>query len=201
MAIKDPIRPYTLDTHASQSVTAESAHDNRQIAMPAAGTATAPATAIPATTTTTMAPVRQTSGILNSAHEYFNSAADRLGLNQGLRAILDKPEREMMVSVPVVRDDGQLEVFAGYRVQHSTVRGPGKGGVRYHPRVSIEEVTGLASLMTWKCAVVNIPFGGAKGGVICDPATMSRNELRQLTMGYTRAIMPIIGPQKDIPAP
>lgn len=140
-------------------------------------------------------------GLLNSATEYFNRAAERLNLDQGLRAVLEKPEREMLVAVPVVRDDGRVEVFAGCRVQHSTVRGPGKGGVRYHPHVTLEEVTGLASLMTWKCAVVNIPFGGAKGGIICDPTTMSQNELRQLTTGYTRAIMPIIGPQKDIPAP
>jgi glutamate dehydrogenase (NAD(P)+) len=140
-------------------------------------------------------------GLLNSATAYFNRAAEQLDLDPGLRAVLEKPEREMLVSVPVVRDDGRVEVFAGCRVQHSTVRGPGKGGVRYHPHVTLEEVTGLASLMTWKCAVVNIPFGGAKCGIICDPTTMSRNELRQLTIGYTRAIMPIIGPQKDIPAP
>ncbi len=140
-------------------------------------------------------------GLLNSATEYFNRAAERLNLNPGLRAVLERPEREMLVSIPVVRDDGRLEVFAGCRVQHSTVRGPGKGGVRYHPHVSLEEVAGLASLMTWKCAVVNIPFGGAKGGVICDPSTLSKDELRQLTIGYTQAIMPIIGPHKDIPAP
>ena len=140
-------------------------------------------------------------GLLNSATEYFNRAAERLDLDSGVRTVLEKPEREMLVSVPVVRDDGRVEVFSGYRVQHSTVRGPGKGGVRYHPHVTLEEVRGLASLMTWKCAVVNIPFGGAKGGIICDPTTMSQNELRQLTVGYTRAIMPIIGPQKDIPAP
>jgi glutamate dehydrogenase (NAD(P)+) len=141
------------------------------------------------------------SGLLNSATEYFNRAAEHLNLNPGLRAVLERAEREMLVSIPVVRDDGRLEVFAGCRVQHSTVRGPGKGGVRYHPNVSLEEVAGLASLMTWKCAVANIPFGGAKGGVICDPSTMSKEELRQLTVGYTQAIMPIIGPQQDIPAP
>ena len=145
--------------------------------------------------------VRSEPSLLNSATTYFNRAAERLNLDPGLRAVLEKPEREMLVSVPVMRDDGRVEVFAGYRVQHSTVRGPGKGGVRYHPDVTLEEVTGLASLMTWKCAVVDIPFGGAKGGVVCDPTTMSKDELRQLTMGYTRAIMPIIGPHKDIPAP
>jgi glutamate dehydrogenase/leucine dehydrogenase len=153
------------------------------------------------TAPTTPAHDRHDSGLLSSALDYFNRAADRLNLDQGVRAILEKPEREMLVSVPVVRDDGRVEVFAGCRVQHSTLRGPAKGGVRYHPQVTLEEVNGLASLMTWKCAVVNIPFGGAKGGVICDPTTMSENELRQLTTGYTRAIMPIIGPEKDIPAP
>jgi glutamate dehydrogenase (NAD(P)+) len=145
--------------------------------------------------------IKDEPGLLNSAVVYFEHAAERLGLDPGVREILKRPEREMLVSVPVVRDDGRVELFAGTRVQHSTVRGPGKGGVRYHPHVTLDEVEGLAALMTWKCAVVDIPYGGAKGGVICDPTTMSRNELRQLTMGYTRAIMPIIGPHKDIPAP
>ncbi len=140
-------------------------------------------------------------GLLNSATIYFNHAAERLGLSQDVREVLKSPERELLVSIPVVRDDGRVEVFAGNRVQHSTLRGPAKGGVRYHPGVTLEEVAGLAALMTWKCAVVDIPYGGAKGGIICDPTTMSKNELRQLTMGYTRAIMPIIGPHKDIPAP
>jgi glutamate dehydrogenase (NAD(P)+) len=145
--------------------------------------------------------IKDEPGLLNSATVYFEHAAEQLGLDPAVREILKRPEREMLVSVPVVRDDGRVEVFAGNRVQHSTVRGPAKGGVRYHPHVTLEEVEGLAALMTWKCAVVDIPYGGAKGGVICDPATMSKNELRQLTMGYTRAIMPIIGPHKDIPAP
>ncbi|HEX9987529.1 MAG TPA: Glu/Leu/Phe/Val dehydrogenase [Chloroflexia bacterium] len=140
-------------------------------------------------------------GLLNSATVYFERAAERLHLDPAVREVLRRPERELLVSVPVVRDDGRVEVFAGNRVQHSTVRGPAKGGLRYHPHVTLEEVAGLAALMTWKCAVVDIPYGGAKGGVICDPTTMSRSELRQLTMGYTRAIMPIIGPHKDIPAP
>lgn len=140
-------------------------------------------------------------GLLNSANIFFDQAAERLGLSADVRAVLQRPEREMLVSVPVVRDDGRVEVFTGNRVQHSTVRGPGKGGVRYHPQVTLEEVAGLAALMTWKCAVVDIPYGGAKGGIVVDPTTMSKNELRQLTMGYTRAIMPIIGPHKDIPAP
>jgi glutamate dehydrogenase (NAD(P)+) len=140
-------------------------------------------------------------GLLDSATVYFNQAADRLNLSAGLRALLQEPERELRVRVPVVRDNGDVEVFAGYRVQHSTARGPAKGGLRYHPEVSREEVGGLAALMTWKCAVVDIPYGGAKGGVICDPTTLSASELRQLTMGYTSAILPIIGPEKDIPAP
>jgi glutamate dehydrogenase (NAD(P)+) len=145
--------------------------------------------------------IRDEPGLLNSATVYFERAAEQLALDPGLREILQRPERELIVSVPIVRDDGRVEVFAGCRVQHSTARGPAKGGVRYHPHVTVDEVAGLASLMTWKCAVVDIPYGGAKGGVICDPATMSQNELRQLTMRYTQEIMPIIGPHKDIPAP
>lgn len=145
--------------------------------------------------------VRDEPGLLNSATVYFERAADRLALDQGLREILQRPERELVVSLPIVRDDGRIEVFAGCRVQHSTARGPAKGGVRYHPQVTLDEVAGLASLMTWKCAVVDIPYGGAKGGIICDPGTMSQNELRQLTVRYTQEIMPIIGPHKDIPAP
>ncbi|HUS13604.1 MAG TPA: Glu/Leu/Phe/Val dehydrogenase [Chloroflexia bacterium] len=137
----------------------------------------------------------------DSAAVYFNYAADRLGLSADVRAVLETPERQLTVAVPVVRDDGHVQVFAGCRVQHSTARGPAKGGVRYHPHVTLDEVAGLAALMTWKCAVVDIPYGGAKGGVICDPATLSQAELRQLTMGYTHAILPIIGPHTDIPAP
>jgi glutamate dehydrogenase (NAD(P)+) len=145
--------------------------------------------------------LRDEPGLLNSATVYFERAAERLTLDAGLRKVLERPERELVVSVPIVRDDGRVEVFAGCRVQHSTARGPAKGGVRYHPQVTLDEVAGLASLMTWKCAVVDIPYGGAKGGIICDPATMSPNELRQLTMRYTQEIMPIIGPHRDIPAP
>lgn len=139
--------------------------------------------------------------LLDSATAYFNRAAERLGLSDDLRQVLQKPERALLVSIPVARDDGRVEVFAGCRVQHSTARGPAKGGVRYHPEVTLDEVAGLAALMTWKSAVVDIPYGGAKGGVTCDPTTMSKEELRQLTMAYTRAILPIIGPNKDIPAP
>ncbi len=145
--------------------------------------------------------IDQEADLLTSATVYFNQAAERLGLNPGVRKVLRTPERALSVSVPVVRDNGEVEVFQGYRVQHSTARGPAKGGMRYHPQVTQDEVAGLAALMAWKCAVVDIPYGGAKGGVICDPASMSKQELRRLTIGYTEAILPIIGPQKDIPAP
>jgi glutamate dehydrogenase (NAD(P)+) len=111
------------------------------------------------------------------------------------------PERSLLVSVPVRMDDGRLRVFKGYRVQHSTVRGPGKGGIRYHPSVALDEVTALAAWMTWKCAVMNIPFGGAKGGVECDPSQLSIGELERLTRRYTAEIMSFIGPDRDIPAP
>ena len=111
------------------------------------------------------------------------------------------PERSLLVSVPVRMDDGRLRVFKGYRVQHSTVRGPAKGGVRYHPSVALDEVTALAAWMTWKCAVMNIPFGGAKGGVECTPAQLSMGELERLTRRYTAEIMSFIGPDRDIPAP
>src|SRR5512138_1987132 len=111
------------------------------------------------------------------------------------------PERSLSVSVPVRMDDGRIKIFKGYRVQHSTVRGPAKGGVRFHPSVAIDEVTALAAWMTWKCAVMNIPFGGAKGGVECSPAELSLVELERLTRRYTAEIMSFIGPDRDIPAP
>ncbi len=118
-----------------------------------------------------------------------------------MRKVLRVPTREMTVNIPVMLDDGRLEVFTGYRVQHSLVRGPGKGGIRYAPDVTLDEVRALASWMTWKCAVVNIPFGGAKGGVICDPAVLSDGELERITRRYTAQIMDIIGPEVDVPAP
>lgn len=145
--------------------------------------------------------MRDEPGLLSSATTYFNNAAERLNLDADIRKVLQAPERQLAVSIPVVRDGGRVEVYSGYRVQHSTARGPAKGGVRYHPDVTLDETTGLAALMTWKCAVANLPYGGAKGGVVCDPATLSNDELRRLTIAYTRAIMPIIGPHKDIPAP
>jgi glutamate dehydrogenase (NAD(P)+) len=118
-----------------------------------------------------------------------------------MRKVLKKPAREMTVNIPVMLDDGRLEVFTGYRVQHSVARGPGKGGIRYAPDVNLDEVRALASWMTWKCAVVNIPYGGAKGGVICSPTLMSDGELERLTRRYTSGIMDMIGPDQDIPAP
>ncbi|GAB4141900.1 MAG: Glu/Leu/Phe/Val dehydrogenase [Planctomycetota bacterium] len=131
----------------------------------------------------------------------FDQAAQRLGLETNLMRILRSTEREITVSVPVVMDDGAVQVFTGYRVQHSTARGPAKGGIRYAPNVSLDEVRALAAWMTWKCAVVNVPFGGGKGGVICDPFRMSRNELEKLTRRYATGIMDLIGPDRDVPAP
>ena len=111
----------------------------------------------------------------------FHSAADRLGVDEGLRAILSRPKRELTVNFPVRMDDGQVRVFTGHRVQHSLARGPGKGGIRYHPDVTLDEVRALAMWMTWKCAVTGLPYGGAKGGVTCQPKTMSDGELERLT--------------------
>ncbi|MCA2965920.1 MAG: Glu/Leu/Phe/Val dehydrogenase [Acidobacteriaceae bacterium] len=131
----------------------------------------------------------------------FNDAAERLALDTGLRKILKTPAKELTVAIPVMLDDGQIEVFTGYRVQHSIARGPAKGGIRYAPDVTLDEVRALASWMTWKCAVVNLPYGGGKGGVICNPAIMSEIELERVTRRYTSAIIDIIGPEKDVPAP
>jgi glutamate dehydrogenase (NAD(P)+) len=131
----------------------------------------------------------------------FDEAADRLGLSQAMRAILRKPKRELIVNFPVRMDNGDVEIFTGYRVQHNINRGPAKGGIRYSPAVSLDEVRALAMWMTWKCAVVGIPFGGAKGGVICDPRKMSPGELERLTRRYATEISLFIGPDSDIPAP
>jgi glutamate dehydrogenase (NAD(P)+) len=131
----------------------------------------------------------------------FHSAADLLGLDKGARAVLTTPERELKVAVPVRMDDGTIEVFPGWRVQHNTAMGPAKGGIRYSPEVHVDEVRALAAWMTWKCAVVQVPFGGGKGGVRCDPRNMSQGELERLTRRYTAGIMDIIGPEKDVPAP
>ncbi len=139
--------------------------------------------------------------LLGGALQQLDSAAKALKLDPGMHKFLRSNERSLIVSVPVVMDDGKLEVFTGYRVQHSTGRGPGKGGIRFHPSVNLEEVSGLAMLMTWKCAVTDLPLGGAKGGVAVDPRKYSKRELERLTKRYTVAILPIIGPEQDIPAP
>ncbi len=131
----------------------------------------------------------------------FDFAARKLNLDPGIWKVLNSPSREIIVHFPVTMDDGHIELFTGYRVQHSIARGPGKGGIRYAPDVTLDEVRALASWMTWKCAVVNIPFGGAKGGVICDPRKMSQGELERLTRRYTSEIIEFIGPEKDVPAP
>ncbi len=131
----------------------------------------------------------------------FDLAAEKLQLDPDIYAILRVPDRELTVSLPVRMDDGKVRVFIGYRVQHNIARGPYKGGIRYAPNVTIDEVRALAAWMTWKCAVVNVPFGGAKGGVICDPLRMSAGELERLTRRYTSAIADIIGPNRDVPAP
>jgi glutamate dehydrogenase/leucine dehydrogenase len=139
--------------------------------------------------------------MLDSALHHLDDAAERLNLNPNLHRVLRACERSLTVSLPIELDDGETAVYTGYRVQHTSVPGPCKGGVRFHADVSLEEVTALAQLMTWKCAVVNLPYGGAKGGICVSPNTLSENELRRLTRRYTYAIMPIIGPKKDIPAP
>ena len=131
----------------------------------------------------------------------FDLAAQKLNLDEGLWKVLRYPNREIIVHIPVQMDDGHLEVFTGFRVQHSIARGPAKGGIRYAPDVTLDEVRALASWMTWKCAVVNIPFGGAKGGVICDPRKMSMGELERMTRRYTAELFEFIGPEKDVPAP
>src|SRR5881398_1733350 len=131
----------------------------------------------------------------------FDLAANKLNLDEGLWKVLRYPNREIIVHIPVAMDNGQLEVFTGFRVQHSIARGPAKGGIRYTPDVTLDEVRALASWMTWKCAVVNIPFGGAKGGVICDPRKMSRGELDRLTRRYTAELANWLGPERDVPAP
>src|SRR5258707_374850 len=135
------------------------------------------------------------------AKQQFDRAADYLELESSLRNVLRSAKRQLIVSIPVKMDGGEVKVFEGYRVQHNIARGPAKGGIRYHPNVSLDEVKALASWMTWKCATVNIPFGGAKGGVICNPKSMSQGELERMTRRYTSEISIIIGPEQDIPAP
>jgi glutamate dehydrogenase/leucine dehydrogenase len=131
----------------------------------------------------------------------FDYAAEKCGIEAGLCEVLRRPRRALSLSLPVKMDDGSIRVFEGFRVQHNSARGPCKGGIRYHPNVSFDEVKALATWMTWKCAIVNIPFGGAKGGIVCDPHKLSHGELERLTRRYAYEISPLIGPDKDIPAP
>jgi glutamate dehydrogenase (NAD(P)+) len=139
--------------------------------------------------------------VYESAEARFEAAAQKLGLEEGVYRYLKYPSKEITVYVPVALDNGHLEVFIGYRVLHSAVRGPGKGGVRFSPHVTLDEVRALAAWMTWKCAVVNVPFGGAKGGVICDPSKLSKTELERVTRRYTAELSSWLGPERDIPAP
>src|SRR5436190_3025058 len=138
---------------------------------------------------------------LAAALAQFDAAADHIDLESGLRAVLRVPQREFTVHFPVKRDDGSVEVFQGYRVQHNVARGPAKGGLRFHPRTDLDDVRALAMWMTWKAALVDVPFGGAKGGVTCDPSSMSAKELEALTRRFTTELGGIIGPDSDIPAP
>ena len=135
------------------------------------------------------------------AQQQFDSAAEQLKLESWMREVLRRPKRQLIVSIPTRMDDGSIKVFEGYRVQHNLARGPAKGGIRYHPSVTLDEVKALASWMTWKCATVNIPYGGGKGGVICDPKNMSLRELENMTRRFASEISIIIGPERDIPAP
>ncbi|MDP9861419.1 MULTISPECIES: Glu/Leu/Phe/Val family dehydrogenase [Streptosporangium] len=156
---------------------------------------------VPSTTpaaATLISPGRQA---LDSALFHLDQAADRLHLDDGLRTMLATPRRSLTVSVPVRREDGRMDVVQGFRVQHNTTRGPAKGGIRFHPSTDLHEVTALAMWMTWKCALVGIPYGGAKGGVSVDPASLSTRELERVTRRYVNEILPIIGPDRDIPAP
>ncbi|GGL02246.1 Glu/Leu/Phe/Val family dehydrogenase [Planomonospora parontospora] len=149
-------------------------------------------------TTSLLSPGRQA---LDSALFQLDQAADRLGLDDGLRTMLATPRRSLTVAVPVRREDGRMDVVQGFRVQHNITRGPAKGGIRFHPSTDIHEVTALAMWMTWKCALVGIPYGGAKGGVSVDPASLTTRELERVTRRYVNEILPIIGPERDIPAP
>ena len=135
------------------------------------------------------------------AQSQFERAAEVLGLDSGTRKVLSNPKRELSVTMPVRMDDGRIEVFKGYRVQHNIARGPSKGGIRYHPGVTRDEVRALASWMTWKCACLDLPYGGGKGGVVVDPRKLSMGELERLTRRYASEILPVIGPEQDIPAP
>ena len=146
-------------------------------------------------------PVAEAPNIWAVAQSQFDHAADKLDLDEGMRRVLRVPQRELTVNFPVTMDDGNVQVFTGHRVQHNVSRGPGKGGVRYHQDVTLDEVRALAMWMSWKCACVNIPYGGAKGGVVVDPKKLSIREVEGLTRRFTTEISPLIGPDRDIPAP
>src|SRR4249919_2163599 len=145
--------------------------------------------------------MESTGSIFNAMLQEFDEAARILNLEPGIWKILTHPKRQIVVSCPIQMDNGQIEVFTGYRVQYNITLCPAKGGIRYHPDVSLDEVTALAAWMTWKCAIAHIPFGGGKGGIICDPNVMSRRELEALTRRYVAEIIDAIGPDKDVPAP
>jgi len=163
---------------------------------------TVPAPTIATTSGTVQSGIAEPHRSLHAiAVQQFSKAADILGLDEGMRAILSHCKREFTVNFPVKRDDGSVEVFTGYRVQHNMARGPAKGGLRYHPAVSLDEMKALAMWMTWKCAVVNIPFGGSKGGITVEPRNLSNNELERMTRRFAAEISILIGPDKDIPAP
>jgi len=142
-----------------------------------------------------------TGSLFDAMLQEFEEAARILGLDRGIWRILTNPKRQITVSCPVQMDNGEIVVFTGYRVQYNITLGPAKGGIRYHPGVTLDEVTALAAWMTWKCAVAHIPFGGAKGGIVCDPTVMSKRELEALTRRYVAEIVDAIGPEKDVPAP
>ncbi len=148
-----------------------------------------------------MSSTNSTKTAFDMARENFATAADALGLDPNIREMIGYPERCLVVHIPVKLDSGKIKRFEGYRVQFNTARGPAKGGVRYHPNVTLDEVKALACWMTWKCAIVNIPYGGAKGGVACNPKELSMSEIEHITRRYTSGISPIIGPEIDIPAP
>ena len=145
--------------------------------------------------------MNETGPIFGAMLQEFDRAARILKLDPGIWRILTYPKRQIVVSCPVLMDNGEIEVFRGYRVQYNITLGPAKGGIRYHPDVSLDEVTALAAWMTWKCAVAHVPFGGGKGGIVCDPTRMSARELEALTRRYVAEIIDAIGPEKDVPAP
>ena len=157
---------------------------------------------VPGTTVPDARPPRSPgASALRAAHDQFDRASEHLGLEPWLRAMLRVPQREFTFTFPVAMDDGTVEMFRGYRVQHNLARGPVKGGLRFHPSTDADEVRALAMWMTWKCALVEVPFGGAKGGVTCDPSTMSRRELQAVTRRFATELQVVVGPDSDIPAP